>query len=495
MSVTGDPKKGYIGKGRRGEVGGSGVSATLTAGVAGATSVPLTLAVQGGVLEDWDLEQSDDGGETWDSVANGITGATKTAPDLAAETAYQFRATVRVQSSATATVAATTAVLPPIALSQWAQVEGGQQFGGELQGGGVWFWNDPAKNGTFEAWIKNPESDSVTAIETLVDGAAESYAPLVGWGVMSSGVWDLDEAIYQPGTGGSVASPKIVPTASIELSNPVAANGYFLFQEEFASGVVVPASSLSTASFPATGLVNGEKFLMGSSLGTGIGDAGILGIGPMASRVYLRRSGSPHYNFAIFGDSTTVPVRPLSATDQLSREGANFRANETLRSSGKRVRIYSYGQGAAEWSGTLARIRANLPFLGGKISRIAVQVWTWNSPWNTTEQAEAAWAEYLAVEAEAIALGFGCSPLILHPYTTRNGDGQPEAFSVIKAHAQAHPYGIVLDEIMGGESWPNLPTEESEDNVHQNGVGAVRTGPLIAPLYLAVAALDYPELA
>lgn len=74
-----------------------GVSATLTAGDAGATSVPLTLSVAGGTIISWDLQEqhSSDDCTTWSgwaSVATGLTSATYTATGLSpAPMRYRFQ--------------------------------------------------------------------------------------------------------------------------------------------------------------------------------------------------------------------------------------------------------------------------------------------------------------------------------------------------------------------------------------------------------------------
>lgn len=472
---------------------GGGVTATLTAGTAGATSVPLEVSVSSGTLIDWDLDKSEDGGATWSTVEAGITTTTKTASNLNPATSVQFRGTARVEVEAVGTVTVTTAESSPIPLTQWTQIEGGQQFGGAYTGGEQWWWNEQT-DGTFYATLYNQEADPIIAAQAIIEGAGD-VAPMVGWGIKSGDHWDTDATSYQPPAGGSVASPKIVASAELPLTYPIAVNGFSVYQEVRAPGTIVPATSLSGNSFPETSIVSSDNFLKGNHLGED-SESGFPGLGPVASRVYLKKSGDPLYVFAVVGDSTTVPVRPLSAANQLGREGYHFRANQKFRSTGKRVRIYSYGQGAAGWVDIQARARAILPHVSaGKASRMAVQVWTWNSAHTTAEQAEYAWQEYLALEAEILAAGIGCSPLILNPYTNRNDPGQIAAFNVIKAYAQAHPFGIVLDEIMGGTSWPDLPASESEDDVHQNADGAIRTGPLAADVFLSVAAIDYPELA
>ena len=407
---------------------------------------------------------------------------------------YEFQGIdVIMQISAESNVVGVaTEELPPIPLTSWAQIEGGMQFGGAFVGGSQWWWDVPV-DGTFYANFVNQETENVIAAQAIIEGAGDVGA-MTGWGIQSGGTWDTDSADYQPPAGGSVASPKVVESAELALTFPITPGSTAQYQELRAPATIVPATSLSGNGFPTTSVVSSENFLEGAYLGSNPG-GGFPGLGPMASRIYLRKAGDPLYVFGVIGDSTTVPVQPLDSVTPLSREGYHFRANQALRSAGKRVRVYSYGQGAAGWSDILARGRALLPHLSGKISRLATLVWTWNTAWLTIEQAQLAWAEYLVWEAEVEASGIGSSPMILNPYTNRNATGQPEAFAYLKAQVQAHPRGIVLDEIMGGSDWPNLPASESEDNVHQNGVGAVRTGPLAATEFLRVASIDYPELA
>ena len=472
-----------------------GASASLTRGTPGATSVPLTLALSAGAtLVSWSVQRRKDGG-VWTTIATGLTDLEYMATGLDSSSDYDFQgidilATTSTESNV---VAVATAEAPSIPLVPWTQIEGGMQYGGAFVGGSQWWWDD-AVDGTFYAIVTNQEADSIVAAQAVAEGAGSAVASIAGWGIQSGGAWDTDATDYTPPAGGSVASPTFAEVAELALTNPIASGAQALYQEVREPGAIVPATSLSGNGFPTTGVVSAENFLEGAYLGSDPG-GGFPGLGPMASRLYLKKSGPPLYVFGVIGDSTTVPVQPLDSATPLSREGYHFRANEALRAAGKRVRIYSYGQGAAGWSDILARGRAILPHVAGKISRLAVLVWTWNSAHLSVEQAEAAWLEYLAFEAEVIAAGIGCSPLILNPYTTRNTTGQADAFAYLKAQALAHAYGIVLDEIMGGTDWPNLPASESQDNVHQNGVGGVRTGPLAANAFLSVAAADYLELA
>lgn len=233
---------------------------------------------------------------------------------------------------------------------------------------------------------------------------------------------------------------------------------------------------------------------VGAHLGTTLDYSGIA-IGPFAPKMFIRLVDAQVYAMGLFGDSTVGMVQPVDSPTTDSKEGVWFWANEALRTLNVNVRAYSYGQGTANWAQIQSRVQAHLAAMQGKISRVCIQVWTWNSPWTTTEQVDAAWAEYLALEAIVKAAGYACSPFLLHPYTTRTGAGQPEAFAAMKANVVAHPEGFAFDEITGSTSWPDLPASESEDNVHQNQTGAKRCASAVATALRAIAAIDYPEFA
>lgn len=378
---------------------------------------------------------------------------------------------------------------PPLSL--WHQIDGGQDFGSSITGGGVWFWPN-AVPGTFESVLLNIENTSFDAAQAIVESTSASPASLTGWGINYAG-WNLDTTTYAPGTG-SYDSPAVALSDVMTLSTPFAPGGFAALQQRHSTGVLTGGKCFSQGIWPESGQVTGDAFQEGDHLG---GSVTGINIGPLSTRLFLRRAtgSDEYYNFMVFGDSTTAQVRPIASTNNTAKEGIWHFANAYLRTNNKRVRIYSGGQGGATWAQIQSRTRAALPWLAGKVSEIVVQVWTWNSGWLTVEQADAAWAEYLVLEAEVIAAGFACAPLILNPYTTRNATGQVDAFMLLKAYAEAHSRGIVLDEIMGATSWPDLVPAESEDNIHSNRDGGFRAGPLAAPIFLARAVEYYPALA
>jgi hypothetical protein len=380
-----------------------------------------------------------------------------------------------------------------VPLSLWHQIEGGQDLGASINGGSDWFWPNPVP-ATFQAVLLNIEDTAFDAAQAFVEGVTTGTSTLTGWGLNVQSAWNLDTSTTNQGNGGSMDSPAAALSAVLPLSAPLNPGAYFTLQQRRSTGNVAGGKCFASGIWPESGQVAGQAFQEGDRLGLSV--TGI-GIGPLTSRLFLRRAvgANPYYNFMVFGDSTTAQVRPLAASNNTAKEGVWHFANANLRTNGKRVRIYSGGQGGASWTQIKARVRAALPWLAGKVSHIVIQVWTWNSAWGSANDANAAWAEYLVLEAEVIAAGFACSPLILNPYTTRNSAGEIAGFAALKAATVAHPRGIVLDTIMGSTSWPNLVPAESEDNIHSNRDGGFRAGPLAAPIFLTRAAEYYPALA
>ena len=472
--------------------GGAGVTASLTAGAAGATSVPLEISVSSGTLLDWDLDKSEDGGATWSTVEDGITTTSKTASNLNPATSVQFRGTARVEVEAVGMVSVATTELPAIALTSWAQIDGGDDLGDNIAGGGIWFWNNSGPC-TFEAIVRNREDVVIDAIQIPVETTSDTPGAMLGFGVKRTN-WQLDTTEIVP-PAGTWDSPGITLSSVMELTEQIPATvGEIYFQQELGPGNQTPGKNFDDKFHPETGNTTYAGMEVGSHLGTDLDRSGV-SIGPFPPKMYMRMVGKTIYSIGLFGDSTVGMVQPVESSTALSKEGVWFWANENMRAAGKRVRAYSYGQGTAQWESIKARVRAHLPTMVGKVSRVCVQVWTWNTAWSSAELAEAAWLEYLALEEEVKAAGFACSPLILHPYTTRNDAGQIAAFGALKAHVQAHPEGLWLDEITGSTSWPNLPSAESEDNVHQNQSGSKRCASDVAAKLLVLAAIDYPELA
>lgn len=379
-----------------------------------------------------------------------------------------------------------------VPLSLWHQIEGGQDLGASINGGADWFWPNPVP-ATFEAVLLNIEDTAFDAAQAFVEGVTTGTSTLTGWGLNVQSAWNLDTSTTNQGNGGSMDSPAAALSAVLPLSAPLNPGAYFTLQQRRSTGNVAGGKCFSSGVWPESGQVAGQAFQEGDRLGLSVSG---IGIGPLSTRLFLRRTGADQfYNFMVFGDSTTAQIRPLAASNNTAKEGIWHFANANLRTAGKRVRIYSGGQGGASWTQIKGRVRAALPWMAGKVSEVVVQVWTWNTAWSSAGQADTAWAEYLVLEAEVEAAGFRCSPLILNPYTTRSSAGEIAGFAAMKAYAVAHPRGIVLDTIMGAGSWPNLPGSESEDNIHSNRDGGFRAGPLAATIFLAKAVETHPELA
>lgn len=475
---------------------GAAVTISVTIGSIGSGGAIATRSEpSSGTLQTWDLYIREVGAGSWTEYATGLTELTETITGLTELTDYEAYGIAHVLIDVnSSTVQFTTAEQVGPAMSLWAFVEGGQDFGSSIEGGGVWFWNT-ADPGTFEANVKNLEPESMDAVQTWAESVSATSGSIIGWGFRVGATWDTETATYTPDAGGTVPAPKIVPTSVLALTTPLAQDVSGRFQVVHSPGTLAAAKTFANTAWPESAQAGSANFNVGNYLGS---DAPtFIDIGPLQSRLALRRASgsSTYYNFAIFGDSTTASVRPVGSTNDAAKEGFSYEANKVLRTGGKRVRIYSWGQGAATWAEIQQRVVANLPYLVGKVSHLSILVWSWNSAYNSSAEADTAWAEYLALEAAVEAAGFACSPMILHPYTTRNSAGQVEGFTAMKAHVTAHPRGILMDELMGDTSWPNLPALESEDNVHQNVTGSIRTGSGVASTFLAQAVSYYPELA
>lgn len=473
----------------------SGVTASLTRGTPGATSVLLTLALSAGAtLVSWSVQRSPKGMNTWTTIATGLTDLEYTATGLDPKPAeYDFQGIDVVSTTSTTTnvVAVATTEAPLVPLVQWAQIDGGDDLGANIDGGGSWFWNN-AGPATFEAVVSNRESFAVDAVQIPVETTSGTPGSHNGYAVRQGAVWTSDTTVVTP-SAGSGESPGIALAPIIELSTPIAANGgEITIQQELSAGIQTPGKNFGSLYHPETGNTASSGMQVGAHLGTTL-DYGGVAIGPFAPKMFMRLVDAQIYALGMFGDSTVGMVHPVESPTAQSKEGVWFWANEALRALSVNVRAYSYGQGAADWALIQSRVRAHLVAMHGKISRVCIQVWTWNSPWDTLEQVASAWAEYLVLEAEVKAAGFACSPLLLHPYTTRTAEGQPQAFLAMKANVVAHHEGIVLDEITGSTSWPNLPGAESEDNVHQNQTGSKRCASAVAAVLRTTAAIDYPE--
>ena len=475
---------------------GGTASPSLVLSDTSATTTTVTLTVPDGLtLVSWTLQYKAHSSSTWLDYATGITELEQDVTGLTAETQYDFRPVVTGVVTG-GVVSVTTDPPPPppaVPLVYWSQIGEAQDFGSPVNGGSIKGWNN-AGDLTSQTNPRNDEPENIIAVQIIVE-SRDSRTPgsRKGFAVRSNNVWDVSRVAVQLPSGGSMGDAKIALTEELALTHPWVTGARAVLQDLNGAGYISPAKSLGNGYFPSTGLMTDSISTMGDVLGV-VQTGGLYG--PWGSRVYCKRATSPLYVIALFGDSTVANVRPIAAVNNNAKEGWSHMAMRYLRTAGKRIRPYSYGQGTATWSQTLARVRANLPHLAGRVSRIGVQVWTWNSPWTTIPQAETAWSEYLLLQMDCESAGIQCFPFILNPYTTRTGAGQPEAFDQLKSQTLEHPFGVAFDTIMGGADWPNIPTAWSEDNVHLNGPGAVATAADVAGKFIELAVKDgHPEIA
>ena len=381
-------------------------------------------------------------------LATGLTEATQNIGDLDASKSYEAYAVGHVLVDVTtSTSSADTAEQVGPAMSLWAFVEGGQDFGSSIVGGGVWFWN-AADPGTFEGNVKNLEPESMDAVQTWAESVSATSGSILGWGFRVGATWDTEVATYTPDAGGTVPAPKIVPTSVLDLTTPLAQDVSGRFQVVHSPGTLAAAKTFANTAWPESTQAGSANFSVGNYLGSdaptfidiGPSSPGLLCAarpGPAPTTISRSSETRRLLPFVLLARPTTAPRR-VSPTRQ-TRSCAPGEARSHLL----------LGAGAATWAEIQQRVVANLPYLVGKVSHLSILVWSWNSAYNSSAEADTAWAEYLALEAAVEAAGFACSPMILHPYTTRNSSGQVEGFTAMKAHVTAHPRGILMDELMG----------------------------------------------
>lgn len=380
------------------------------------------------------------------------------------------------------------------ALVRWAQISGGQGFQSSITnepGNTPWFSSDP-NAGTMQGVIQNLDADAIEAAVLQVENREATSAPCLGWSVQVGATWAVDGVDRTPPAGGSLASPTMLQTPELAFPAPVAQGGTFRLHVAMGSGVWTAARTFGDV-WPESQQVSAPNFNSGEILNSVPGN--FVGIGPFPSTLYVKRpaGADPWDVWVWFGDSTIEPLRPIGSTNDTAKEGFLHFANAHCRAQGWKMRHYSRGQGGATRPETRARIRANLPYLVGKATRVVDNCWSWNGAPTSEAEADANHALDLELKAEVEAAGLLYLQVINHPYTTRNSAGQIAGFNRTKANVLAAG-GIALDTIHGDSAHPNLPGTESEDNIHQNRTGAFRAGPLAAVVCRTRAQVEYPGI-
>lgn len=380
--------------------------------------------------------------------------------------------------------------VPP--LLRLSQVTTSEDFQSTIDTSSSWFWTPPT--GTMQCVVVNPEPDAVESAELVLENREATSGAVVGWSVQSGGTWGIDNISRTPAPGGSLASPTISFTPPLTLPSAVAQNGSFRLHVAMGDGLLTAAKTFSEGYWPTTNRVNSANFNPGTILNSV--PSNFIGIGVFQSRLIMRHGAgsSPKCIAAAMGDSTAGQVCSLAYTPNTTKEGVWMRGNDHAIAQGWRIRIYSYGQGGASWADIQARTRANLPTLVGRVNMVMVMTATWNTPLEGAGAAAAAWAEYLALEAEIKAAGLIAVPYILHPYTTRNTANQIAGWTQMRNFVTSHPYGQDYSDITGSTSFPDLVPSESLDNIHMDPPGSTRCGPLIMARFRTLVQSFYPGL-
>lgn len=347
---------------------------------------------------------------------------------------------------------------------------GADDFGGSLNNNGSLWFNATGGPGTFRADFKNISDRTLTKINYSFEGITEGMAPISGY-AFNSGGWVTGESITIP--DGTFTSPSVVWSPDLELPSPVSPNGNASMSLVMGSGWWPGGKYFGNDVWPESQHITSPLFLEGDYL-TG-GGSGFLPIGPLHNRIIGQFDGDPIVWWGWFGDSTAAMVRPIDATNNVSKEGVWHFANVAAISANHNVRSTSYGQGGASWNDIQARVRAHIPYFTGKINVVAVMVWTWNAPPGSVEQANTNWAEWLTLKSEIESFGLDAVPYILNPPTTRNSSGQIEGYNALHGLV-IETGGLVFDDLVADGT--DIIAAYSEDNIHLNRDGGFIQGTL-----------------
>lgn len=350
---------------------------------------------------------------------------------------------------------------------------GNQDLGSTLNNDGSLWFNSGGGPGTFRAQIRNIEDRPIKAVSLEYLGVLNGTADMLAFAV-NNGTWDTYTESTSIVDGGVFYSPKITYTPELNLSTNWTPNSVVTLSVVLGSGQWSSGKMFGNGMFPESDQVDNVGFYSGNNL-TSVLSGGI-GIGPLNSRIIgiIPETSEPLVWWGVFGDSTSAMIRPIAATDGTSKEGVWHFFNQSARNKGHNVRVTSYGQGAASWEDIKSKVRANLPFLPGRINIVGVMVWTWNTPWTSVPDATIAWNEWLVLKSEIESFGLIAVPYILHPYSSRNTAGQISAHGYLVNQVLTNGglyFGDVIDDGSG-----SIISLYSEDNVHTNRDGGYIQG-------------------
>ena len=368
------------------------------------------------------------------------------------------------------------------ALGRYSVLGGSMSLGNNLLNNGgdlASFWplsGGTPQPGTLTADVQNVESSNIVEATAVLLATSYPAAPFIQFGVLDGGsVWRENRSITATGSGATWSSP-IIRTATVDLStNPIPSSGTIKVQQVIGGGEFAQCNNFSSTVNPS----------IISNVGFSIGDVGgttptytTPEIGPFFPTIICKHGSaySPKLMVSVFGDSTTAQVRPWGSSNQDSREGYLYVANNIARTNNKNIRYASFGQGTATWTQYVERLVALLPnVLTNYFGLVLLQVATWNQPFSDAAEATNRWNNgWLPLKASIESAGLKALPLIMTPANSSTGAGNIAGYSTMRSLVASAGGIDLIDSVSSNGT--DITASISEDGVHINESGALQQG-------------------
>lgn len=287
------------------------------------------------------------------------------------------------------------------------------EFGTPILNNGVqWYWpldDGSPQPGSFGSFLRNDEPYPIVAAASLLSSVADPPNPILALSYQG-GSWVVDDAPPTPPEGGGVIAGDSTPTPTLVLSalktlpagvSQGASLGYGVVQGS--GGYISQTGSLGQrnsdpayATYPG-GMWSGDRFEAGDHR-TGISDSLQISVGLPSHLLVEYAESCPGYcQVALIADSLGAQTRPVP---DFSREGVVFRANQSARAAGSKVRLATFSNGGARSSDILHRADAVADVVSEYCALMLIQIATANQAFADEADADARWAAYLLAKSE-----------------------------------------------------------------------------------------------
>ncbi len=465
--------------GSGGPGGGAGVSAQLTATPLGnGTSVRCDLVVPSGDLSSWDLEMRPASG-AWSTVEATIVDPTYTVGDLDSETAYEFRATVRVASEVVATASATTLEPPPgpsipaATPSLWIGV-GLTSVGNTL-----------TDIRSYRAIIRNTTQETWTGLAPLFQGVVNAPGQILGFRVANNSGGGFQNGTIK-GTQAYTPPPGIWSSSNrwfgigdvAPLPVPVPPGGQAIIETVLAAGPH-SAGSVSIAAYGAI-VAMSSRSAAGQNVMAGDTPTWTSGFSQPWTHIYITTAGDGIRKVGFGSDSLGGQIIPVADAPNQRREGYAAVGNQLAVANGDKFCLVPLGQGGATPADAAIFLPNLIAEVGDKLDLILPQGVSYNGTPTSTPAVDAVIANVQTVHDAAAAAGlrFG---VVFHspPGSARNTPTYLPYWQAIVAHWKSVMPTRVVD-IAPYVADPVDPTiidpPKSIDGIHIGAAGSASAG-------------------